>query len=211
MKLIGEIEFSNICTMIYNNGNLLRAIVLMLMANEYEIFSSGAVYSVVIETITKIFKEENPGKLNPIKDRKLWKQFKEKIDEIYSKDIEPNLDEYGKDILPSRINDLNQPTNKAKLEKPFDLIGIELTPIDKDAINKRNDFLHGRHPVNDDPLATDNKSKFGELYYVNLRLHQLINKFILKYLGYNGKIINYVKIFEKITGKTIDEDYYIDV
>jgi|GEM_PF-3873300 len=70
---------------------------------------------------------------------------------------------------------------KAITEKAVKFL-LALSDLDKATIDKRNDYLHGRNPLE--------LSKQFELTQISLRLHSLIVALFLKYVGYEGHLIN---------------------
>jgi hypothetical protein len=74
------------------------------------------------------------------------------------------------------------PTNKDRLVNTFALYNLTLSEDDKKAIDKRNDYLHGRHPL-------QRKLQF-ELTQISQRLHTLIISLLLKAVGYSGHVVN---------------------
>jgi hypothetical protein len=213
LKPINEDLFSQICEKVHNEEKLQRAIMLMLLANTYEILSASAIYSVVLETLSRIIEEKHKEIITPIKDKDLWNTFKTDILRIFEKGIKPNIeDKDAQQTLIKKIDSLNSQTNNELLYKPFEIYEIELNEKEKEAIKYRNIILHGNKPNIKINECINNPDSFGKQFYITLRLHNIINKFLLKYFGYNGKMINHVKLFENITGiKIDDEEYFVDV
>jgi hypothetical protein len=81
-------------------------------------------------------------------------------------------------------------------------------------LGKRNDFLHGRLFPRDKAIKKEEDYVDLELeyHYLSQRIHTLISKLILKYIGYDGFIVNHAKLREIQSGKTFDdEDYFIKI
>ena len=70
--------------------------------------------------------------------------------------------------------------------------------MDIAAIEHRNDFLHGRITelpnANGEPKKVSREVSSMEIYYISLRLYMLVSMLILKYIGYDGRIVNQPKI-----------------
>jgi hypothetical protein len=114
--------------------------------------------------------------------------------------------------LNKRIDQLNQPTNKARLKAPFDLLQIKLLEEDLRIIKTRDDFLHGRVP--DLTNAGKNRSierRNKDLYYVSMRFYTLLNILILKWIGYDNRVVNLPKIHEGFTEIRLEEEPFRQV
>jgi len=174
--------FSKLCENILESSEIKRSIELIVNAGKInDPIQKGALYSVSVETITAYLYEKDKEKFNPIKDKVIWKEFREKLNSL--------LDEYtdkitkeGIDILKAKFSSLNSPTNRDKLTKPFNVYGIELSKEDVNILDQRNKYLHG-----DEPDKT--QWKF-EQELIALKLHTIISSLILKHSGYSGYLIN---------------------
>lgn len=181
-SLISPELFSALCEKLYTDENLLRVAELVIsgMGNN-DPLQQGALYSVALETLTTVLGEKKSKQLKPIVDDEISQAFigdLKKILASYKKDIQ----EEGYVILEKNIDHVNNPTNKDKLVKTFELFDIPLSEKDKSVIGKRNDYLHGRNPL---------KTKLiFELTQISLRLHTLIVALLLKSVGYSGHIVN---------------------
>ena len=145
--------------------------------------------------------EKNQDSLAPIKNkslsRKIRKELLKTLDNF-------KIDAEGKEIIMRKINQINQTTNRDKLLIPFKILKIPITPADEKAIEKRNEFLHGRSPM---IKETENETQ-NVRYYLFLKLYVLISSIILKYIGYDNLVLNFPKIYEKDTGIELDEEFY---
>ncbi|SDF93452.1 hypothetical protein SAMN05421827_102169 [Pedobacter terrae] len=174
--------FENLCLKLIQEDEILRTAELVISAMDNpDPVQQGAMYSVALETITGLLSKINEDKLNPIPDKKLFKKLNDELKTVlngYRGDISPE----GMTIIGIKLGNLNSPTNRDKLVKTFYLYGIALTNDEIKTINERNTYLHGNSPL-------DAKFVF-ELSEISLKLHSLILKLLLKYIGYNGHIIN---------------------
>lgn len=174
--------FSDFCEKVLDSNELLRCIELLITASDLENpVQQGALYSVSLETITELIKDEHIATMKPIKDKNINLELKKQLLKTLEQ-FNDKIDEQGMKILHSKIENMNSPTNQDKLMKPFELMGIVLSDDEKKVLNSRNDYLHGNDP-----------NKIGdkvELKINALKLHCLLGKLILKYLGYSGHIIH---------------------
>ncbi|MFA6400451.1 MAG: hypothetical protein WCX31_02330 [Salinivirgaceae bacterium] len=174
--------FSNLCENIYTSTELKRSVELIVNAGMLiDPIQKGALYSVSIETITEYLYEKDKEKYNPIKDKTVWKELLDKLFQILD-NFNEKIDEEGITILKAKFNNLNSPTNRDKLTKPFKLTGIELSEQDLSTLEQRNKYLHGIEP--------DNINWRFEQDLIALKLHTIVSSLILKHCGYVGHIIN---------------------
>ena len=197
--------FSTLCTKVYKEQDYATLILLILEANISSLILRPAGYSVALEKITNIIVEENKG-LKPIPDKQISKSFRKKLKEVltsFSTEIKNVGNEDSLIILQKNIDKINNPTNRDKLTKPFGIYGIDLNQGDLNAIDNRNNFLHGRNIKID-----ENSDEFLEIYQISLRLNKLINKLILKHIGFSGIVINHLKHNERSFDFEIEENLF---
>ncbi len=208
LKGIKEKEFSNLCTKAYDSPELSSVMYLLLEASKGSLQMMAGCYSMCLETLTHIIASDNEDKLNPIKDKRMAKKIKDDLLSV----INNNKDKLGDgyEILRNKIGNINQATNRDKLIKPFHLLGIELTIDDKECIDKRNYFLHGRMPDIEMGKIIDDK-EFGKIFHTTLKLNILISALILKLIGFSGKILNHTQIHNSITKINLYEEIYRDI
>jgi len=205
IKVFTPALFSVLCTKIFTDKDYAYLIVLILESNGSSLIMRPAGYSVALEKITNIIAAENNG-LKPIGNKQLAKKFKNKLFTVlseFSDEISAEENESAIVILQKNIEKINNPTNREKLTKPFAIHEIDLSQRDSEAINNRNSFLHGMKIK----LEKDS-DEFSVVYQTSLRLHLLLNKLILKNIGYSGYIINHLKFNEEIIGAEVDEDLF---
>jgi len=141
----------------------------------------GALYSVAIEALTEYLVSETPEPFKPISNKAEAKKLISSLMAVLDAS-KSTIDINGYTILSKKIANINSPTNRDKLEKPFELAKIELLPDDLEALDKRNDYLHGREPL-------EGGTRY-DLEQIALHLHTLISHLILKHIGYSGHLIN---------------------
>ncbi len=197
--------FSQLCSRVHNQEDYAVLILLILEANASSLILKPAGYAVALEKITNIIVEENKG-LKPIPDKKLATDFRKQLLNVlqgFQNDIEKIGNPDSIEILKKNIDKINNPTNRDKLVKPFEIYGISLTSGDLEAIDNRNNFLHGRQ-VSDSEKSED----FLKIYEISLRLNNLINKLILKHIGYSGYVINHLKYNETSFNFQVEKELF---
>ncbi len=191
-------HFSKLCDLFYQHEGLSRASVVILQANVSRPEVKAAAYCVAFESICHVIKEMHAQKRPPVIEKKLYNiSVKPAIDEVLNKlKLDEVIDEKQFEILNNRVNDWNKPTSTDTLIAPFKWLDYKLSEEEEKCISNRNEFLHGRMPVDH---RKDEKA-FLELHYISIMLHRLLYILILKVIGYKGYIKNYPKIHEDITG-----------
>ena len=179
--------FSNFCEKTLESNELLRCLELIITASGLNNpIQKGALYSVSLETITELIKDEYIETLKPIQNKEIQLEFKKQIN-ILLDSFKDKIDTNGMIILQAKLNNINSPTNQDKLIKPFGLMGINLSDEEKAVLNSRNDYLHGNNP-----------KKIGDQTELELNaqhLHSLIGRLILKYVGYSGHFIHLPNLY----------------
>ncbi|MFH6989247.1 hypothetical protein ACHRVW_16015 [Flavobacterium collinsii] len=181
--------FSNIVTKAFEDKRFLRALKIISEANEYPLEIRASAYSVALETVKNIVIEEHSEKINPFKDKKVARDTIKSLKEI----IIPIDVSYfnSKDTVLNKLEQINQVTNKDSFKIAFSLCDFSLTDIDEIALLKRNDFLHGRIPFEDE----EDQKQNHELKFITYKLHFLVTTLILKYCKFNGLLKNNPKFF----------------
>lgn len=202
---------SKLCDSMFNNTQFSNIVYEILEANRTNksLHSRGVLYSVILEMLTTFISEEHEEKMFFIKEKtlrdKLRKALLATANEFYN---ENNLENFDGSPTKAKINNINAPTNRDKLIKPFEILEITLTKDEIDVINKRNDFLHGNDFLQDRNLM----DSFYELFYICLELNYLVNALLLKYTGYSGKVLNLSKIYLDYTNlKQLEKADYFKV
>ncbi|MAC96753.1 MAG: hypothetical protein CMC96_14780 [Flavobacteriales bacterium] len=207
LRTINQDEFSLLCQRLYDSVELSSAIILMLESSVASLLFMPGGYAIVLETLADIIKPKKKQKVAP-----MTKSLSKKVRQECSAVIEKYKNEFSKDnhqALLDRISWLNQATNKAKLRAPFDYLKIDLLEEDLDILQARNDFLHGRVPdmtKGGEVRSLDRQNK--DLYYASVRFYTLLNILILKWIGYDNRVVNYPKINEAFTEIKLKEEPY---
>ena len=164
----------------------------------------GAMLSVALENLTDFLRKKHKIKSKGPLEKLAWKELKKGLESIidqffmrslisklqnYVKDNSSDWNEDAKNIFKTRIENLNSPTNLAKLTKPFEWFGITLSKEEIEAIRMRNKFLHEGKIL--DPTARQDSISWREVNAVEMRIFTLINKLLLSYLQYEGPLIDW--------------------
>lgn len=197
--------FSKLVSKVHSDKDYAVLILLILEANTSSLILRPAGYSVALEKLTNIIVEENKG-LKPIPDKALSKRFRKEVSEVLAK-LKTEIEQVGNEdsitILQKNIDKINNPTNRDKLTKPFEIYEIWLNKEDVDAIDNRNNFLHGRNIK-----IEEGSDEFIEIWSISMRLNKIINMLILKHIGYTGYVINHLKHNESSLGYAVEENLF---
>jgi hypothetical protein len=149
----------------------------------------GAALCVALESLTTFL--ERRGLLSPalpLLESGPWESLKANLLALLK--AEKDLPQEALNILRERIIGLNRPANTDKLLRGFNILGIPLSPEETRAIEHRNRLLHSGRLL--DPAAREKKpAAWRETQQVEMRLFTAVNKLLLKYLGYQGPIIDW--------------------
>ncbi|MBS1559352.1 MAG: hypothetical protein JST69_11575 [Bacteroidetes bacterium] len=203
LRTLTSTEFSKLCEWTHNSIEFSSILLLIIESCTSSLLVMPTGFSVALEGLTDLLMRENK-KASPIVGKQLAKKLKQELTAIIDAHSS-ELTTDGLKILKAKIEHINQIPNRSKLTKPFENLGFKLTDEDVKAIEHRNDFLHGRLTLSP---SEDVHSTNLEIYYVALRLYTLLAVLILKFVGYDNKILNHPKLQEATSGKKIDEEFY---
>lgn len=196
-------QLSILCQLIHDEEDIKVVLLLMMESLTRTHLLMPAGLSIVLESLTEFLSDK--ATVKPISNEIVAVEFRNELILILEKYKDNNDFKKGYDVIKSKINQINTPTNSEKLKAPFSHFGINLTKIDEDAIKYRNAFLHGnvllKKPKGEKQYQMDSSE-------ISLRLVTLINCIVMKMIGYNGAVLNHVKIQSQYTAKEIAEDYY---
>lgn len=214
LNILPIANFSQLVFKIKEN-DLLSSLIIMMLEGEsiQSLLVKPSIYSVALEGLSKIITTPPSETKKPIKDGELFSKIVSEMNEIIDSyngiyDPQDNLTK-----LKRRVNELNKPinlshlSNNEKLIQPFDLLGLKLSDEDIEVIEHRNDLLHGNIHLESDKRGTTTDIN-DYLLYTSAKLYTLVSSLILKFVGYNGYIINHSKPFEKYCGILSKDDYY---
>lgn len=212
LTLLSSKNLSKLIREINKNPEFSSVIILLLEASSiHSLLIIPSVFAVIIESLSKIVSKKEMGLSVPITDKPLSNTLK--------KDLNKILESYSTKIskesfikLKRRINEINRPINKERLtnnEKlilPFQQLKIDLTYEDIEVIEHRNDLLHGNILLKNEKIRIKDIDSY--MGYVSAKLYTLISALVLKYIGYNGYIINYSKFYEENCQIKTEEEFY---
>lgn len=197
-------EFSKLCQWVYKSDDFSSILLLILEASTSSLLVMPSGFSVALEGLTNLIIKQNKDKIMPIQDSRIASKIRDELNMVIT-NYSLSISLEGQEIIRRKISNINQPTNKVKLSKPFEILNFLLTTEDIKAIEHRNDFLHGRiNLIPDDNAGDCNR----EIYYISLRLYTLLAVLILKSVGYDNKIVNYPKIHETVYKKKLNESHF---
>lgn len=218
LKNLTREQFSTLCTSL-SESLTMRWIVLMLIeAGELSLNLRPSTYAIVLEAMTDFIVKEmenldetNPSDRSRIKilrtdvAKEIRNRFNEIVDsEFFNvKDNKGNLklvnkgydgsDLDGYDFIKKKIGAINDPTNQAKLTKPFSMMGVEINNDDIDFIGYRNKLLHGEGPE----FYGDSMQKINDrVFYITYRLYSLVCALILARIEF-PYVLDYSVIYQK--------------
>lgn len=206
-------EFSNLVTVIYNNQEFSASIILLLEASSIRSFLIiPSVFSVVVESLSKIISQDEQGKEFPVYEKNIADSLKEDLTKLVDS-YSDKISNEGILKIKRRINEINRPiikehlTNNQKLTLPFEQVKVELSINDIKVIEHRNDLLHGDILMTGKELKSESDIN-NYMGYISGKLFTLISALILKHVGYEGYIINHAKFYEDLCEIRTNEEYF---
>ncbi|MCF0052095.1 hypothetical protein LXM25_18655 [Dyadobacter sp. LJ53] len=166
------------------NSAFYRACTILAESHEYPLEIRASTYSVVLETLKNIIIDANSEKINPVKSRADAKALIKELKAVVAAVSPSKFNNLT--AVNQRIEQLNQVGNTDSFYKIFELSNLSLSPTDKECLKKRNDFLHGRIPFEDE---RQEYSK-SELAAIVFRMHLLLCALLLKMGGFSGYLFN---------------------
>lgn len=204
-------EFSLLCEKIHNSLDFSSTLMLILESSVSSLLFMPGGYAIALETISDLVIGNTKLKLAPIKDKAVSRKIRKEFLVVLNRNSE-TLAASDLDTVKKRIDQFNQTTNKARLRAPFDLLNITLLDEDLKILETRNDFLHGRVPELTNAGAKRSTDKINkDLYYCSMRFYTLLNMIILKWMGYDNRVVNYPKIHEGFTQIRLEEEPFRQV
>ncbi len=201
-------EFSTLCNKLYNSREFTGVIILILEASIASLLFMPGGYAIALETMTALIIGDAKIERSLIPDKKTRNRILNGFKAIIEAESD-NLTTENKGALISRIAQLPQGTNISRLRAPFDILNITLLEADLKVIESRNAFLHGRVPNLGISNIKNKDAREGKvLFYASLRLYTLLNRMILKWVGYENYILNHVKIQELDLRMKVNEKHY---
>jgi len=208
-------NYSNLCSLINSNGQVLRSIIILINSHSNTLELKVPSLFVALENISNMFAENDKGESTLIEEDEIIKALK-KIAHNAKKEVnqlkrdnqpenlsESDLKEYKANYarICSKLDGLNRGTNNKKLSEPFDKFKYKLSKEESDIIFiERNKFLHG-----DDFLSNniDYEAEFKGLFHISMIVHKLTAILVLKASGFSGYIVNLPKVYSYISEKKV--------
>ena len=106
-------------------------------------------------------------------------------------------------FFSKKIEQINQPANKDTLLKPFEYLKIPINELDKQTIDHRNDLMHGK----DLKSIFEGKNNDRYRFSASLRLYTLLSALILKYVGFDNRVVNHPKRSDSLNIATKEEPF----
>jgi gamma-glutamylcyclotransferase (GGCT)/AIG2-like uncharacterized protein YtfP len=197
--------YSAICQTALEDEKIFRSLLLLVFNDSSTLEMKIPIQYVAIEALTGAIVKKGNAELKPIENNDIANELADSLKAETEKILKKhNILIEGNDLITplfKRLASLNAPTNTDKLSKPFAGLGYIISDEEKKLIKLRDTFLHGSTKSYGD-LDDD----FKGLFYLSLKLHFLICVLLLKKSGFEGRIINYPKLYEYITEKYIEEE-----
>jgi hypothetical protein len=211
IRVVSIKEFSNLSEKIYDSVDFASVLLLILESSIASLLFMPGGFAIALESLSDLVIGKRKLKLAPIKDKNTFNEIRKEISNLL-KTYDSIITKEELEILHKKIDQLNQVPNMARLKAPFDILNISLNNDDLKILKSRNDFLHGRVP---DPTKSGNHRSLdrinNDLYYCSMKFYTLLNLIIMKWIGYDNRIINYPKIHEDFTGVFLDEEPFRQV
>lgn len=176
-----------------------RTLSLMIHTNTQPDFIKVVTFAVALESIAELIYNEHKKTMKPVNDKKLMHEIKTNLRNVIS-NYSSKISESAFAKFSGTIDHINKPTNIEMLTKPFEILGIPLSDLDKKAISNRNDFLHGRLPF--EPGS-------HELSIIGCRLQYCVNSLLLKYCNYKGAVHYYATLYQFSHKLKVDSQAFI--
>ncbi|MGN6178810.1 MAG: hypothetical protein ACTHNW_06495 [Mucilaginibacter sp.] len=209
LRTLSNQELNTLCQRLYDSQSFTGIIILMLEASVASLLFMPGGFAIAMESLADLITGPVKEKLAPIKTPALSKHVRKACAEIIRTAC-ADLPQADVSVLLGRIDQLNQVTNKSRLRQPFEQLGIPLSEADLYILQTRNDFLHGRIPdVTGAGEGRSEQRRSLDLYYAALRFYTLLNRLILKWIGYDNYVLNHPKLNERTTLIKLKEPYYI--
>jgi hypothetical protein len=211
MEYFPDAIFSKICEEVLTNEKTFRSLLMLVHNQKSTLEIKIPVQYVALEALTSTFVNGGNKDLKPILDDNLAAELISRINGVidhFSGEKKFSDADIARLVpLKKKVGNLNQPPNADKLSESFKLISYTLSKDEFDVIKLRDKFLHGSTIS----VTDDEDYGFKDLFHISLRLHFMLSVLLLKKAGFEGKILNHVKLYEAITEKKVDEERFIKI
>lgn len=192
-------NFQRIIQQSLEDVRFLRAIKIIAESFGYPLEIRAATCSVALETLKNIILEKNSEKINPFKSKSDAKKLISELKKMINSSEDSIFN--NKAVVLAKVENLNQVTNSDGFILAFKLLEIPLDANEIECINMRNDFLHGRIPFENEKSLSEYK-----LHRITFKLQYLVTALIFKMIGYNGYLLNNIKMLDVLRYKVTDSD-----
>ena len=190
-----ERDFSRLVNVCFNELPFKRAIRIITQSGNLPREIETAAFFVGLETMKNLIITKNEEKIRSFKEQddasKLINRCKTLVNEI--EDSKFN----SKQRVLNKLDQLNDIGNNESFFMSFELMGLKLNAAEKQCIKKRNRFLHGNMPFENETENVKNK----ELSEIALRAHSLVSSLILKYAGCSCYLKNKLRYIDLASGE----------
>lgn len=170
-------------SLILQEPRLYHVIIMLIEGSKAGLESQGVIFAGALENLTEVIKAvrtDMPEIKGQIEEDR-WESLRQSFLLENEKSI---LTAEEKKFVKNKLETFNSASNNKKLTAPFTLLGIPLTSQEKNIINKRNVWLHGRNILN------LNRSTINKEIYDCKMMHRLISSLLLKLIDFNGYVID---------------------
>ena len=168
--------YGKIIENMYKFPEIARAAVILLDGTNKALDYQAALYAVALETLcTKLKAVFGMSFSGIIKDKGTWTRIRK-----------PLTKAFRESCSPFEIEKLNEISNTDKFKLVIDKLGLKRSLSDDEALEQRNNLLHGELVEKTAEDSTD----FDDMYYYSLVLHRLCTAIIFKFAGYHGYLVN---------------------
>lgn len=147
-----------------------------------------------------------------IKNNNVEKQLKQEIGIETLDRIKDKIENEDYKILTDIVENIDNKltNNTVHFEQTLKSLSINCSNEERNILNKRNDFFHGRiipnlHQIESEEEFIHLEKKYN---YYSLRLYVLTSKILLKTIEFDGYLINYPKLFEDDNEINLRESYF---
>lgn len=191
---ISEEIFSCLVLNFYKYDAIARSALLLLDSSTLTLELQPAAYCIAYETLCTELSKLCNLQSHTVIEKSTWEKGgvrKELLGVIEAKRKQNVLNDEQAEFLRKKVNNMNMPTNRDKLNMPFLHFGYTLSDLEISAIGDRNRFMHGN-------LNADKEEELADkLFTTSLIMHKLSCILILKFAGFEGYIINNLALYGK--------------
>lgn len=192
--------FSNLVNHAYANIQFRRALQLVVDANPLPMNIRASTYYVALETIRNIIVSNTPS-LKPIENKQFFQELRAALMEVVMNLPDDKFND--RETILERIRTINQPLNKKGFIQLFEHFNFKLNESDLEALEMRNDLLHGRLPYesSDNAKEPDTKENFEigkieneELIFFTFKVRFLISVLVMSYSDFSGYLLHLPRV-----------------